>query len=145
MHIFTDGSTASRVEKARRVLRKLTEPSAYFHDDGYPRHDRIKNDAAAVLEVLDGMHGLLLLALYHHQGGSSPVGQPIRRAEARWYCLSREGMARLCTCEEDAKIEAANAQQNYPLNGPYRAVQMVDSAHVTDLLAAPDSGAGLKA
>lgn len=80
MHIFTDGSTASRVEKARRVLRKLTEPSAYFHDDGYPRHDRIKNDAAAALEVLDGMHGLLLLALYHHQGGSSPVGQPIRRA-----------------------------------------------------------------
>lgn len=26
------------------------------------------------------MHGLLLWALYHHQGGSSPVGQPIRRA-----------------------------------------------------------------
>lgn len=26
------------------------------------------------------MHGLLLWALYHHQGGSSSVGQPIRRA-----------------------------------------------------------------
>jgi hypothetical protein len=26
------------------------------------------------------LHGLLLWALYHHQGGSSPVGQPIRRA-----------------------------------------------------------------
>lgn len=26
------------------------------------------------------MHGLLLWALYHSQGGSSPVGQPIRRA-----------------------------------------------------------------
>jgi len=26
------------------------------------------------------MHGLLLWALYHHQGASSPVGQPIRRA-----------------------------------------------------------------
>ena len=25
------------------------------------------------------MHGLLLWALYHSQGGSSPVGQPIRR------------------------------------------------------------------
>lgn len=24
--------------------------------------------------------GLLLWALYHHQGGSSPVGQPIRQA-----------------------------------------------------------------
>jgi hypothetical protein len=63
-------------------------------------------------------------------------GSRVDRGEARWYCVSREGMATLCTCEEDAKIEAANAQQNYPLNGPYRAVQMVDSARVTDLLAA---------
>lgn len=64
--------------------------------------------------------------------GLGPNAQTVER----WYCVSREGMATLCTCEEDAKIEAANAQQNYPLNGPYRAVQMVDSAHVTNLLAA---------
>ncbi len=31
-------------------------------------------------EVLDDLHGILLWALYHHQDGSSPVGQPIRRA-----------------------------------------------------------------
>ena len=26
------------------------------------------------------MHGLLLWALYHHQGNNSPIGQPIRKA-----------------------------------------------------------------
>lgn len=34
-------------------------------------------DHSAAIERRDG---LLLWALYHHQGGSSPVGQPIRRA-----------------------------------------------------------------
>jgi len=28
----------------------------------------------------DKLHGLLLWALYHHQGANSPVGQPIRAA-----------------------------------------------------------------
>ncbi|HOF31416.1 MAG TPA: hypothetical protein PK441_11255 [Burkholderiaceae bacterium] len=65
------------------------------------------------------------------------VERPVRpAAEARWYCLSREGMATLCTDEEDAKEVAAESFVLYPQNGPYRAVQMVDSAHVTDLLAA---------
>jgi hypothetical protein len=45
-------------------------------------------------------------------------------------------MATLCTCEEDAKVEAAKAQENYPRSGPYRAVQMVDSAQAAALLAA---------
>lgn len=35
---------------------------------------------AAALERCAKLEGLLLLALYHHQGGSSPVGQPIRKA-----------------------------------------------------------------
>ena len=66
-----------------------------------------------------------------------PVERQVRPgAEARWYCLSREGMATLCTDEEDAKEVAAESFVLYPQNGPYRAVQMVDSAHVTDLLAA---------
>lgn len=29
---------------------------------------------------LEFYEGLLLLVLYHHQGGNSPVGQPIRQA-----------------------------------------------------------------
>jgi hypothetical protein len=62
--------------------------------------------------------------------------RPVRPgAEARWYCLSREGMATLCTGEEDAKEVAAESWVLYPQNGPYRAVQMVDFARVTDLLA----------
>ena len=66
-----------------------------------------------------------------------PVERPVRPgAEARWYCLSREGMATLCTDEEDAKEVAAESFVLYPQNGPYRAVQMVDSAHVADLRAA---------
>ena len=32
------------------------------------------------LKEADKLRGLLLWALYHHQGGSSNVGQPIRRA-----------------------------------------------------------------
>ena len=48
----------------------------------------------------------------------------------RWYCVSRDGMATLCTCEADAKVEAANARESYPRNGPYRAVRLaaVDEA-----------------
>jgi hypothetical protein len=57
-----------------------------------------------------------------------PVGPA---PEARWYCLSREGMATLCTDEEDAKEVAAESFVLYPQSGPYRAVQMVDSAHVS--------------
>lgn len=54
MHISTDSSTATRVEKARRVLKNLAAPqSAYFFDDGYPRADKIANDTAAALEVFD--------------------------------------------------------------------------------------------
>ena len=46
--------------------------------------------------------------------------------EARWYCLSREGMATLCVDEEDAKEVAAESWVLYPNNGPYRVAQMVD-------------------
>lgn len=81
MHIFTDSSTANKVEKTRRVMQNLAAVhSPYFFDDGYPRAKEIANDALAAVEVVDHLRGLLMLALYHHQGGSSPVGQPIRRA-----------------------------------------------------------------
>lgn len=64
-------------------------------------------------------------------------------AEARWYCLSREGMATLCACEEDAKTEAANAQENYPRSGPYRAVQLCDAAEIAELDALRDRLSGI--
>jgi len=60
------------------------------------------------------------------------VGGPVERmvrpgAEARWYCLSRDGMATLCTDEEDAKGVAAESWVAWPQNGPYRVAQMVDA------------------
>jgi len=56
------------------------------------------------------------------------VERPVRpAAEARWYCLSREGMATLCTDEEDAKEVAAESWVAWPQNGPYRVAQMVDA------------------
>jgi hypothetical protein len=46
--------------------------------------DQIWDEAAAYAECLrrerDHFRGLLLWALWHHQGSSSPVGQPIRAA-----------------------------------------------------------------
>lgn len=39
-----------------------------------------------------------------------PVERVVRPgSEARWYCLSRDGMATLCTDEEDAKEVAAES------------------------------------
>lgn len=57
MKQFTDQSTANRTEKAKRVLRALANPHdyRYFFDDGYPRHANLQQDAAAALEVLEGL------------------------------------------------------------------------------------------
>ena len=52
---------------------------------------------------------------------SAPVAQP-----ARWYMVNKIGMATLCTDEYDARIEAANANEQYPLYRPHRAVQLVE-------------------
>ena len=48
--------------------------------------------------------------------------------EPRWYCLSREGMATLCTDKADAEMTAINADELYPRAGPHRAVQLVEAA-----------------
>lgn len=55
MKQFTDQSTATRMEKAKRVLRSLANGHdyRYFHGDGYPRHNDLQQDAAAALEVLE--------------------------------------------------------------------------------------------
>lgn len=74
MKQFTDQSTATRMEKAKRVLRSLANGHdyRYFHGDGYPRHNDLQQDAAAALEVLEQL--------------TKPVtreSQPIPRLEAR--------------------------------------------------------------
>ncbi len=50
---FTDLSTATNMEKARRFLQALASASgSYFHDDGYPRFDKLDQDAVATIAVL---------------------------------------------------------------------------------------------
>ncbi len=57
MKEFTDESTATRTEKAKRVLRALANPHdyKYFHGDGFPRQADLMKDAAAALEVLEAL------------------------------------------------------------------------------------------
>lgn len=43
---------------------------------------------------------------------------------SRWYCIDKNGMATLCADEDDAKQNAKLADQNWPNNAPYRAVQL---------------------
>ena len=64
---FTDTSTATRVEKAKRTLRHLADGKdmTYFFDDGYPREKVLQNDALAALEVLDEMLALIGTAYGH--------------------------------------------------------------------------------
>ena len=65
------------------------------------------------------------------------VERPVRPgAEARWYCLSREGMATLCVDEEDARANAAHCDQAWRAGGPHRAVRLVDGAELAKLRAA---------
>lgn len=46
---------------------------------GYNEPESLDNYLARVEKNMDEMEGLLLWALYNHQGGSSPIGQPIRK------------------------------------------------------------------
>ena len=52
---FTDQSSATRAEKARRFLKALANDKdyRYFHGDGYPKFGDLHNDASAALEVFD--------------------------------------------------------------------------------------------
>lgn len=54
---FTDTSTATPEEKARRVLQYLAGPKEhrYFHEDGYPRHPDLQGDAKAALAVFNSL------------------------------------------------------------------------------------------
>jgi len=43
---------------------------------------------------------------------------------ARWYCVSREGLATLCKDERDARQVAIDADAQFPACGPHRAVRL---------------------
>jgi hypothetical protein len=50
--------------------------------------------------------------------------------DARWYCLSRDGLATLCAHAEDAAAEADRLDRMCPNKAPHRAVQLVDVAQM---------------
>ena len=51
-------------------------------------------------------------------------------SEARWYCVSRDGIATLCVDELDACYTAEQSDKNWQASSPHRAVQLVDVAAV---------------
>ena len=47
---------------------------------------------------------------------------------ARWYCVSRDGLATLCASKQNAIEMASDCARDYPRQAPYRAVLMCDVA-----------------
>jgi hypothetical protein len=52
--------------------------------------------------------------------------QPVPVREPHWYCIDKTGMATLCADEDDARQSAKLADQDWPRNAPYRAVQLCE-------------------
>ena len=48
--------------------------------------------------------------------------------EGRWYMVTHDGMATLCTDRRDAEKEAKDADMAWPHSGPHRAVQLVEAS-----------------
>ena len=65
--------------------------------------------------------------------GSSDVLGPNAQAVARWYCVSREGMATLCKNHEDAQANARHCDKAWPAGGPHCAVLLVDATEIARL------------
>jgi hypothetical protein len=55
-----------------------------------------------------------------------PAAQPAPVRHPRWYCIDKTGMATLCADEDDARQSAKLAEQDWPRNAPYRAVQLCE-------------------
>lgn len=66
--------------------------------------------------------------------GGHPDATPA--TPARWYCVSRDGVATLCVDEEDARANARHCDRAWPASGPHRAAQLADlellAKHETD-------------
>ena len=51
---------------------------------------------------------------------------------ARWYCVSRDGLAMLCLNEQNAQAMAAQNATEFPNQAPYKAVALGDIAAERD-------------
>lgn len=59
--------------------------------------------------------------------GASPVDRTVRpAAEARWYCLDRDGVAMLCKDEADARAQVIEHDDCWPRRAPHRAALLGD-------------------
>lgn len=65
--------------------------------------------------------------------GEAPVEQPVRpAAEARWYCLDRDGYAMLCKDEADARAQVIENDDCWPARAPHRAALLCDLEYLRD-------------
>ena len=68
-----------------------------------------------------------------HAAGASPVDRPVRpAAEARWYCLDRDGVAMLCKDEADARAQVIENDDLWPARAPHRAALLCDLEYLRD-------------
>ena len=98
----------------------VAQPVAWLHTSGVLRLDV---DIQPISSEVAGSWSPLYTAAPAPVAQGEPVVQP-----ARWYMVNKIGMATLCTDEYDARMEAANANEQYPLHRPHRAVQLVELA-----------------
>lgn len=65
--------------------------------------------------------------------GASPVDRTVRPgAEARWYCLDRDGVAMLCKDEADARAQVIENNDCWPARAPHRVALLCDLEYPRD-------------
>ena len=69
----------AEVEEGDRQSKIMLDSYADENQRISDERDRLRAEVAALRADSETKRSLLLWALYHAQGGSSPVGQPIRR------------------------------------------------------------------
>jgi len=77
------------------------------------------SDRIASHPAMETIEDVLLMA-----GSVAPPAQPAPVRHPRWYCIDKNGAAILCADEDDARQNAKLAEQDWPRNAPYRAVQL---------------------
>jgi hypothetical protein len=105
------------------------QDSVFASDVKYVRADLATQPAAPVPNRLNPPHVYGESELYR-LSPVAPLQAAPMQSSARWYSLSREGIATLCTDEADARSAANHSNGAWPSAGPHRAVQLVELAAV---------------
>ena len=67
------------------------------------------------------------------RASAGQVERPVRPgAEARWYCLDRDGVAMLCKDEADALAQVIESDDCWPARAPHRAALLCDMEYLRD-------------